>query len=211
MEPVLTERSARLLAASEARVLGHGGVALVARATGLSRPTIYAGLEELVSGSAADLEADRIRHAGAGRKEISVVQPRIKAALDALVEPIRGDPMTPLRWTCKSLRRLAEELQRKGFRIGPSKVGQLLHEEGYGLQGNRKSREGEDHPDRDAQFKHISRQVLKFQSRGEPVVGRDSPVARATTLRRRRMGSVTVGSREVPGLWRLAQVTDQAF
>jgi len=170
----LNERTVRLLAAAEARVLGHGGVTIVGRATGLSRPLIYRGLSDLDE-KRRGIEEGRVRRAGAGRPTITAAQPDLLEALDALVEPARGDPMTPLRWTCKSLRRLAEELGRKKFKISASKVGELLHEQGYSLQGNRKTLEGtEDHPDRDAQFKHISREVTACQKRGQPVISVDT-------------------------------------
>lgn len=171
---LLNERQRRLWAAAEAEALGYGGVSTVARATGVSRRAIHAGLGELKAGRAA-MEAERVRRPGAGRKALTAWQPRLKAALDALVEPTsRGDPQSSLRWTCRSVRRLATELQRQGFRIGRQKVADLLHELGYSLQANRKTREGTDHPDRNAQFAHINRRVKALQRRGQPVISVDS-------------------------------------
>ena len=153
--------------------MGYGGVSLVARATGLTRPTIYAGLQELAQGAA--LPAGRVRRPGAGGKPLTQTQPGLKAALDALVEPLcRGDPASPLRWTCEGVRRLAAELQKQGFRIGRQKVADLLQELGYSLQANRKTREGNQHPDRDAQFEYIATQVRQLQRRGQPVISVDT-------------------------------------
>jgi hypothetical protein len=118
---------------------------------------------------------ERIRRPGGGRKLLTTTQPGIECALDALVEPTsRGDPMSPLRWTCLSVRRLAAELQQQGFQIGRQKIADLLHEMGYSLQANRKTREGAEHPDRNAQFEYINRQVKAFQHRGQPVISVDT-------------------------------------
>jgi transposase len=171
---LLNERQRRLWAAAEAEALGYGGVSTVARATGISRRAIHAGLGELKAGHKA-LGVERIRRPGAGRQPLTVVQPRVKAALDALVEPTaRGDPQSSLRWTCRSVRRLAAELQRQGYRIGRQKVADLLHELGYSLQANRKTREGADHPDRNAQFEYINRRVKALQRHGQPVISVDA-------------------------------------
>jgi transposase len=173
VSPVLDERGRRLWTAAEAQAVGYGGVSLVARATGLTRPTIYAGLQELAQGAA--LPAGRVRRPGAGGKPLTQTQPGLRAALDALVEPLcRGDPESPLRWTCKGVRRLAAELQKQGLRIGRQKVADLLAELGYSLQANRKTREGNQHPDRDAQFEYITTQVRQFQGRGQPVISVDT-------------------------------------
>jgi transposase len=173
VSPVLDERGRRLWTAAEAQAVGYGGVSLVARATGLTRPTIYVGLQELAQG--ATLPAGRVRRPGAGGKPLTWTQPGLKAALDALVEPLcRGDPESPLRWTCKGVRRLAAELQKQGFRIGRQKVADLLAELGYSLQANRKTREGNQHPDRDAQFEYIATQVRQFQGRSQPVISVDT-------------------------------------
>jgi hypothetical protein len=171
---VLDERKRRLWAAAEAKAVGYGGVSLVARATGLTRPTIHAGLNELASGI-VPLPEGRIRRSGAGPKRLTHSQPGLPAALDALVEPTaRGDPESPLRWTCKSVRKLAAELQGQGFRIGRQKVADWLRDLGYSLQANRKTREGGQHPDRNAQFEYIAGQVRKLQKRGQPVISVDT-------------------------------------
>jgi DDE family transposase len=171
---VLDERGRRLWAAAEAKALGYGGVSVVSRATRLSRPTIHAGLDELKGKSTMSANGT-VRRAGAGRKSLTHTQPGLPAALDALVEPTaRGDPESPLRWTCKSVRRLAAELQSQGFRIGRQKVADLLWQAGYSLQGNRKTREGKQHPDRDAQFEYIASQSRKLQRRGQPVISVDT-------------------------------------
>ena len=178
MSPAMNERMRRRWAATEARSLGWGGVTAVSKATGLTRKTIHAGLRELEA-DAADPESilprERIRRPGGGRKPVTQNQPHLLPALDALVEPTaRGDPESPLRWTCKSTRRLADELRRQGFRVGERKVAALLKEAGYSLQANRKTKEGTAHPDRDGQFEYINEQVRRFQRRGQPVVSVDT-------------------------------------
>ncbi|HEY3246254.1 MAG TPA: ISAzo13 family transposase [Phycisphaerae bacterium] len=176
--PTLNERARRYWAAAEARSLGRGGVTAVSQATGLSRKTIHAGLRELDVNAAdpsAALPPERVRRPGAGRKPITKTQPRIVAALERLVEPTaRGDPESPLRWTCKGTRRLAEQLRREGFTVSDRKVAALLAASGYSLQANRKTREGKQHPDRDAQFRFINETVKRFQRRGQPVVSVDT-------------------------------------
>jgi Rhodopirellula transposase DDE domain len=171
----LDERQRRLWAAAEARALGYGGVALVSRSTGVSRRAIHAGLRELQMASSTVKAAYRVRQPGAGRKRLTATQPGLLDALDALVEPTsRGDPESPLRWTCKGVRRLARELQAQGFAIGKQKVAELLTELGYSLQANRKTREGNQHPDRNAQFEYIAQRVRRFQNRGQPVISVDT-------------------------------------
>jgi hypothetical protein len=171
----LDERRRRLWAATEARAGGRGGVSLLARVTGLSRPTIYAGLKELADGVASELPVERVRRRGGGRRPITQTQPGVLAALETLVEPTsRGDPESPLRWTCKGVRRLAAELQRQNFRIGRQKVADLLRDLDYSLQGNRKTREGNEHPDRNAQFEYIAATITDVQSRGQPVISVDT-------------------------------------
>jgi transposase len=169
----LNERGRRRWVATEAVSLGWGGIAAVAEATGISDRTIRNGIQEL---KAADpLPGDRQRRPGAGRRAREVEQPVLIATLEALVEPAtRGDPMTPLRWTCKSTRTLAAELQRQGFQVGRTKVAELLKRKGYSLQANRKTREGKQHPDRNAQFEHINRRVMACQRRGQPAVSVDT-------------------------------------
>ncbi len=175
LAPVMDERMRRQWAASEARELSWGGVTWVAKATGLSRTTIAAGMEELKVLTDDSTPSSRTRRPGAGRKSLDHHDADLWAALDALVEPVtRGDPETPLRWTCKSTRRLAEELTRQEHPISPGTVANMLRDLGYSLQANRKTREGENHPDRNAQFEYISQQVRRLQKRGQPVVSVDT-------------------------------------
>lgn len=158
----LDERGRRHWAASEAIALGYGGITAVAHATGLSDRTIRNGIRELQSDT--PVPSGRQRRAGGGRKPLEDHQPDLVEAIDALVEPTeRGDPQSPLRWTCKSLSNLQQELCAKGFRVGRTKISQVLRSLGYSLQGNRKTREGADHPDRNAQFEHIARRVRACQ------------------------------------------------
>ena len=171
----LDERARRLWAATEALSLGHGGVATVARATGLAASTVRLGKQELTSPSQVLDAPRRLRRQGAGRKPLTTQDQTLLKALDALVEPTtRGDPMSPLRWTCKSTRRLAKELGQQGHHVSHSKVGQLLKALHYSLQGTRKTREGMSHPDRNAQFEYINAQVKDFQQRGQPVISVDT-------------------------------------
>lgn len=171
---VLDERARRWWAGAEAAVLGRGGISKVARATGLARQTVQRGVEEVEAGREQS-PPERIRREGGGRKRAVVVDPTLKDDLESLVEPTtRGDPQSPLRWTCKSLRVLASELTRMGHRIGRQAVGNLLHELGYSLQANRKETEGSSHPDRNAQFEHIARKVRSYQRSGDPVISVDT-------------------------------------
>jgi hypothetical protein len=175
LKPELDERGRRLWAATEALSLGHGGVATVARATGLAASTVRLGKQELLSPSPSTDSPRRVRQQGAGRPARIVQDQMLLKALDALVEPTtRGDPMSPLRWTCKSTRRLAQELCRQGHQVSHRKVGQLLKSLNYSLQGTRKTREGTSHPDRNAQFEYINARVQAFQHRGQPVVSVDT-------------------------------------
>ncbi len=170
--PHLDERQRRLVAGAGARSLGHGGIRVVARAAGMREGTVSDGVAELESG--AD-PLGRVRRVGGGRKLLSDLDPGLVPALLALVEPDeRGDPMSPLRWTTKSLRALARELTAAGHRIGPDTVADLLHKQGFSLQGNAKTVEGKQSPDRDAQFRHINEQVKDFQASGDPVVSVDA-------------------------------------
>jgi transposase len=174
LAPVLNERSRRLWAATEAQALGHGGIALVERATGISRSTIERGLKEL---QAEDLPlgSERVRRSGGGRKRAADKDATLRTDLDALVEPTAsGAPDSPLRWTTKSLRRLGDELEAMGHEVSYRVVGELLHEAGYSLQANRKTREGAAHPERDAQFVYLNEQVRAQQARGEPVISVDT-------------------------------------
>jgi len=169
----LDERGRRRWAGAEARSLGWGGIAAVAEATGISDRTIRTGIKELDDPDAASV--DRQRRVGGGRKGIEQEHPAVLEALETLVDSgTRGDPMSPLRWTCKSTRSLAGELSRQGFRISRTKVRELLRSQGYSLQANRKTIEGKQHPDRDAQFEHISRRVRAYQRSGQPVISIDT-------------------------------------
>lgn len=173
----LDERSRRVWAATEAQAIGRGGISLLHMVTGLSRPTIYRGLREIESSESVEtsgISLSRIRKPGGGRKSIIHEYPDLCEALESLVEPVRGDPMSPLRWTCKSTRRLAKELQKSGYQIGPSRVCSLLKELEYSLQSNRKTREGINHPDRNAQFEYIYKTIEKFHRSGQPVISVDT-------------------------------------
>lgn len=176
IEWALDERLRRLLAAAEAQVLGHGGITAVASATGVSRRAIHAGLKELAERPESLPSATgRIRRPGAGRKKLVEQDVTLRADLERLVEPLtRGDPETPLRWTCKSLRRLAEELATQGHQVSHTVVGELLFAMGYSLQANAKMLEGADHPDRNAQFEHINREVQACLACGQPVISVDT-------------------------------------
>lgn len=170
--PHLDERARRLVAAQDAVRLGYGGVSRVSRACGLSRVTLTKGVKEL-RGNA--LSPGRIRRHGAGRQSLLAGDPTLLGALEALVEPLtRGDPESPLRWTCKSTRVLAQALSDQKRSVGHVKVSHFLNDLGYSLQGNRKTEEGDDHPDRDAQFRHINAQVLQAIKKGEPVISVDT-------------------------------------
>jgi transposase len=170
---LLDERSRRLLAANEAMTLGYGGVSCVHRACDLSRKAIHKGLREIATGST--VPPGRIRKPGAGRKKATVRDPQLPRLLEALVEPLaRGDPESPLRWTCKSTRLLAGELKDQQHPISHETVAQLLHELNYSLQRNRKMEEGEDHPDRDAQFRHINAAVTQALRVQRPVISVDT-------------------------------------
>lgn len=169
----LNERARRLLAASEALALGRGGISAVNRATGLSRKVISQGIKELQGEKKGS--SSRIRRKGGGRKTTLSKDPRLQEDLEQLVEPVtRGDPEAPLRWTSKSVRTLAEELRKLGHQVSHQLVSELLHKLGYSLQANRKTREGGDHEDRDAQFEHINTQAKAFVAQGEPVISVDA-------------------------------------
>src|SRR3984957_11148284 len=170
--PHLDERQRRLLMGAEARALGHGGIRLVARAAGVREATVSLGVDELDSGAGP---LGRARRPGGGRKRAAVLDPGLRPALLALVEPEeRGDPMSPLRWTTKSTRTLAGELTRQGHRGGADTVGDLLRAEGFSLQGNAKTIEGQRHPDRDAQFRYINEQARAHQDSADPVISVDT-------------------------------------
>ena len=166
---LLDERTRRLTAANEASALGYGGVSLVHRACGLSRKTIAKGIREIDEKAA--LAAGRIRRPGAGRKHKTVSDPQLVHQLEAMIEhQTRGDPESPLRWTCQSTRTIANALARQRHPVSHSKVAQLLHALDYSLQSNRKTEEGQDHPDRDAQFRHIAAAVKRCLAQRTPVI-----------------------------------------
>ena len=170
--PHLSERQQHLVAAVDAKQLGRGGVSLVARVTGFSRPTLYRGLRSLHQ---QPIPVERIRQPGAGRKESSEHDPYLLQALETLIDPdTRGDPMSPLRWTGKSTRQLADLLTTQGHPVSHMKVAQLLHALHYSLQANAKTKEGKQHPDRDAQFRYIGRQGKSFLGHGWPVISVDT-------------------------------------
>jgi transposase len=177
LAPLMDERIRRQWAATEAQAYGWGGVSAVSSVTGMSRKTIRKGLAEL---GIRELEPDapvtaRLRSPGGGRKRLTETDPQLSEQLEGLVDPSsRGDPMSPLRWTCKSTHELAQALTRRGHELSPRTVGRLLNEAGFSLQGNRKTKEGADHPDRNAQFEHINATVKRLQQRGQPVISVDT-------------------------------------
>jgi hypothetical protein len=170
---LLDERTRRIVAANEAMAFGYGGISIVSRASGLSRKAIAHGIQDIRNGYCPS--EGHIRRVGAGRKKITANDPQLLDALNRLIEPeTRGDPESPLRWICKSTRALAAQLTRQRHPISYVKVAQLLHEQNYSLQSNRKTEEGEDHPDRDAQFRYINAQVKKALAAGTPVISVDT-------------------------------------
>jgi DNA-binding phage protein len=170
--PHLNERQRRLVAAADAQMLGYGGIARVARASGLNRSTLHRGLKDLV---APVLPAERVRHAGGGRKRVREQTPAIVQEVEQLVDPLtRGDPQSPLRWTCKSTRQLARTLTARGYAVSYRVVGELLRELGYSLQANAKTLEGAQHPDRNAQFEYLNAQVQTSLAKRWPVISVDA-------------------------------------
>jgi len=175
IERHLDERVRRLVAAAEAEAVGFGGASVVARATGLSRRAIRIGAGELKEASRGLPPGRRIRRPGGGRKRTVTQDPTLARDLERLIEPVtRGDPETALRWTCKSVRRLSEELKRMGHRASHRMVAEMLHQLGYSLQANAKTMEGTSHPDRNAQFEHIQQRVRRYLRKGNPVVSVDT-------------------------------------
>jgi len=169
----LDERGRRRWAATEAEAIGYGGIAAVAEATGMSDRTVRNGIKEIREHRT--VPAGRQRRVGGGRKSLEAEQPHLVKAVENLVEPTeRGDPQSPLRWTCKSLTNLERELKIRGYSVGRTKISGILHQLGYSLQGNRKTREGKDHPDRDAQFQYIAKRVKAYQRGGRPAVSVDT-------------------------------------
>ena len=185
--PCLDERQRRLFAAAEARALGYGGISRVSRASGLSRVTIQGALEELDSPSP---HPDRVRRPGGGRKKLRDSSPQLLKALEELIAPeTRGDPMSPLRWTCKSTRQLSEALEKRGLTASYHVVGQMLHHLGYSLQAPAKTLEGKQHPDRDAQFRYINATSGSYIATGQPVISVD-------TKKKELVGQYANGGRE---------------
>jgi len=179
LSPFLDERLRRFVAAAEAKAIGYGGITLVSKATGVSRRAIWRANKELQSienrENISIPSAHKIRKPGGGRKRTIDKDPTLKEDLDSLVNPFtRGDPQSPLRWTCKSVRRLSEELKVMGHKTSHRMVAQLLHEMGYSLQANNKTKEGKDHPDRDAQFHYINEQVTRALRLGNPAISVDT-------------------------------------
>ena len=177
LQPVLDERSRRLWAGAEAKAIGRGGIARVVESTGISRDTVRAGLKEVQAGvfPAERARGERLRRRGGGRKPLAEHDPELLVALERKLDPVtRGDPMGPLCWTCRSAARLAAELRSEGHAVSERSVNRLLHALGYSLQANRKTLEGRQHADRDAQFQHIYQRVQEFQSAGQPVVSVDT-------------------------------------
>ena len=193
LQPLLNERQRRLWAATEALAWGYGGITRVAEVTGLSRMTVRAGIRELRRQERQpqkSLAADRVRRPGGGRRPLTETDSTLLRDLERLVDPVtRGDPRSPLRWTCKSTRRLAAELARQGHPVSARTVAAVLYDLGYSLQANRKTREGSRHPDRDAQFEYIAARVRRFQRRGQPVISVD-------TKKKERLGDFKNGGRE---------------
>jgi len=185
--PHLNEKQKRLLLAAEAKALGWGGISRVAQATGVSRGTIHKALEEIESSL---LVSERIRKPGGGRKGIQVYHPDLLKEMESLVDPVtRGDPMSPLRWTCKSTRQLSGELVRQGYRVSHMTVAELLHRLDYSLQANAKTLEGSHHADRNDQFNYINTKVRQFLQRGQPVISVD-------TKKKELVGNFKNGGRE---------------
>ncbi len=187
VSPVLDERSRRRWAAAESLSIGYGGDALVSSATGLARETIRKGRREISQGEAP---TDRVRRPGAGRPRLEQSQPGLLAALEGLVDPLtRGDPTSPLRWTCKSRAKLAAVLAQQGWRVSSTTVGRMLHQLGYRLQSVRKRQEGASHPDRNAQFEYINATADAFLADGQPVISVD-------TKKKEMVGNFKNGGRE---------------
>lgn len=189
---VMDERMRRQWAASEAEAYGWGGVSAVSSAIGMSRVTVNKGLAELTERKRRPRTAvsARVRRPGGGRKQLTETDPDLSAALEHLVAPLtRGDPMSPLRWTCLSTSQLAQALSERGHPVSPRSVGRLLNAADYSLQGNRKTQEGKSHPDRNAQFEHINATVQVFQDRGQPVISVD-------TKKKELVGAFKNGGRE---------------
>lgn len=195
LAPLLDEKQLRLYVATEAMVVGRGGITLASQATGVSRPTITIGCKELLeqaaSNGAPSAATGRVRKVGGGRKRTTDLDETLRSDLEGLLEPVtRGEPESPLRWTSKSVRKLADELMKMGHKTSHRMVAELLREMGYSLQANQKTAEGSSHPDRNDQFEHIYREVKEFQSGGQPVISVD-------TKKKERVGDFKNGGREL--------------
>jgi hypothetical protein len=205
LRPRLDEHTRRVWAATEARALGYGGISIVARATGVSRRAILVGIKEIESG--ATVESGRVRRSGGGRKSRTEQQPELLRMLESFVEPLtRGDPESPLRWTLKSTRTLSEELARNGYTASSRLVASLLLQMGYRLQANRKTLEGKQHPDRNAQFEYINDLVSKELKRSQPVISVDTKkkelvgnYANKGTQWRKKGSALQVNGHDFPG------------
>ena len=170
--PSLNEKQKRLLVGIEAIALGYGGIKFLSNITGMSTNTITRGMREIKNG---DEDVSRIRSKGSGRKKLTIKYPEIKNCIEEIIEPdTRGDPESPLRWTCKSVRNISDFLGTKGYSVSRQSVARILSEMEFSLQGNRKTKEGKDHPDRDQQFRFISRTAKRFLSKGQPVISVDT-------------------------------------
>jgi hypothetical protein len=188
LRDTLDERSRRLVAAAESLAIGRGGISAVSRATGMARQVVHRGVAELWN--TPGHPPGRIRNPGGGRKKTQALDPALTRDLERLVEPVtRGDPETPLRWTCKSVRKLTTELEQMGHRTNRQTVAEILNELGYSLQGNRKTKEGTSHPDRNAQFEHINAKVKRYLGRKQPVISVD-------TKKKELVGTFKNGGRE---------------
>ena len=173
LKPIMNERFRRLWSAAEAKVIGHGGIGLVSKATGQSRTTISNGIKDLEA--SGKIEIKGVRKSGGGRKKIVDKTPEVETELLQLIEPtVRGEPESPLLWTTKSLRNISEELGKQGYNISRNRVAELLKKNGFSLQANRKTYEGKTHPDRDTQFQYIHDKVIEFQSANQPVISVDT-------------------------------------
>lgn len=190
LEPFLNEKTRRIYAAAESQALGHGGVKLVCEATGISGRAIAQGRKELLNLIDCNLKKEAIRKKGGGRKKEITKHPGLKEELEKLVEPFtRGDPESPLKWTCKSTRKLSDELKQRSFNVSHNLVARLLKENGYSLQALKKNLEGTEHPDRNSQFKYIYEKINEFRECGEPVISVD-------TKKRELVGNFKNGGRE---------------
>ena len=205
LQAILNERARRYWAATEARALGHGGVQALARITGLAPDTIKKGIKELASPEGSQAAPERIRRPGGGRKPIKEESPEICEVLESLLEPNTcGDPMNPLRWTSRSVRKIAEDLKERGYKVSHQTVAELLRDMGFSLQANKKVIEGSNHPDRDEQFAFINQRTKEFQAAGLPVISVD-------TKKKELIGNFKNGGQEWRKLGQPRHVRDHDF